>query len=86
MKALSLVFMITLASVVYAEEKSEKQNEEIKWWRCECSVTDVNRGHYYGASNRSADDAINRAMRNCYTRSQDPGTCQVATYDRCGCN
>lgn len=82
-----LLALAFLASVGVASA-NETQNEEndLKWRRrCECSVTDMDRGHYYGSSNRSAEDATERAFRDCYSRTQSPGTCEVANYDFCGC-
>lgn len=85
MKHLLALVLMTFVSMVSADEAMTEENES-KWRRrCECSVTDMDRGHYYGSSNRSAQDATDRAFRDCYSRTQSPGTCEVANYDFCGC-
>ncbi len=85
MKTLVLLSFILMSSGLAQAQESEGQ-EESKWRRrCECSVTDWDRGHYYGSSNRSAEEAVDRAFRDCYNRTLSPGTCEVARYDFCGC-
>lgn len=85
MKLLLALAFLASVGVASANEAQNEENE-LKWRRrCECSVTDMDRGHYYGSSNRSAEDATERAFRDCYSRTQSPGTCEVANYDFCGC-
>lgn len=85
MKLLLALAFLASVSVSSANEAQNEENE-LKWRRrCECSVTDMDHGHYYGSSNRSAEEATERAFRDCYSRTQSPGTCEVASYDFCGC-
>ncbi len=54
-------------------------------WRCQCSFTDANRAHYWGASNKDLETAVDRAHWECINRTDVPGTCEVASYDPCAC-
>ncbi len=86
MKLITSLSLLALSLIAVAGEPVAEKSANEKWRRrCECSVTDWDRGHYYGSSNVSAEEATARAFRDCYSRTQSPGTCEVANYDFCGC-
>lgn len=79
MKHVSSLFVIAVLTTMAFAAKGKVETVEENAWRYSCTVTDANYGHYWGASNNSQAEAYNRAMNNCYSRSDAMGTCQLVS-------
>lgn len=79
MKQIAFLFVITiLTTLAFATEEREEELEVMDW-QYSCTVTDANYGHYWGASNRSQEEAYTRAMNDCYRHSDAMGTCALVS-------